>query len=752
MSEQPNPNSGDIDLKTITDGKVPSMRLDDPDHAFATVGILKDAQELRAINETKVKGMLDGNPPYSPTKLRQTAQSYRANVNFREAEAIHSAAVTPYYDLFAEAPYYADVQLDQENPNIGARKSKTVTLEFDRMLRKYDGFDYNIQLAIGDLVDYGKGFVFWENNKDWWFQSVNQDRVMVPDGTPTNVDALEIIVVRQSYRVHELYKMIKNRDAANSAGWNVDQVMLEIETAFPEAEQSTDRISRMRMDQQMLRNQDLYQSVRSSTVEAAHIFVKEFDGSISHLIISETAPRKTPEGGEVPKKFMFKKRGRFENFRQVVGAMFYDIGDGTWHSVKGLLIKMYPFIEIKNRLTCSYIDNAFLGNSILVQPTTAKSSIESALQQIGPLTILKHGFNIQQWGLAGRLEESLAVERTLDNRLSSNIGQYRTTVQREDGNPETATKVRADVAKETTLTKGAVNRMYSQLDFVYEEIYRRVVAENVTDDNGGPGTMALEFRKRCKDKGVLLKELRKVIHVRAFRNIGNGSPFLRQQSIGETQRLIPMMNDQGRQNWLDDAIAVSTNHEMVERYNPKTDPNVEGDDHVNAAHDAAAMKNGVRPRITDKQDHAIFAQVYLEEAATELQLLKAGKDPREVLGFLDMIGPAIAKRLRLISNDHPKAGEVKTMIAQWKQIAKIADQLRGKVANSQQQQADAQQNGQRVLTDEQIKMIQFQNDERRKDLLVQNDINRQNAKTQQDLQLKEEKTNQQLQIKAREAQ
>ena len=82
---------------------------------------------------------------------------------------------------------------------------------------------------------------------------------------------------------------------------------------------------------------------------------------------------------------------------------------------------MYPFIEIKNRLSCAVVDNAFVNLSVLVQPTTDMAYEDSVLQQIGPVTILRHGLNIQQWGLAGRMEEGLAVERSLENRLSANI-------------------------------------------------------------------------------------------------------------------------------------------------------------------------------------------------------------------------------------------------------------------------------------------------------------------------------------------
>lgn len=412
--------------------------------------------------------------------------------------------------------------------------------------------------------------------------------------------------------------------------------------------------------------------------------------------------------------------------------------------MKGLLVKMYPFIEIKNRLRCSTIDNTFLNNSVLVQPTTERAFQDFSLQQAGPLTILRNGLEVRQFGLAGRIEEGLAVERSLDNQLASNIGQYRPQPRRDQGNPETATQIRADVMKETALNNTSVNRMYAQLDFLYSEIYRRCINPDLVAEVSEANESAIAFRRRCRERGVKDTELRKVRFVRAYRNVGNGSPFLRQQAIRETGALVSMFNEEGRQNWLNDAIGVTTNQEMVERYNPPNDQFTQNNDHVTAALQAAAMKDRVMPRVTGDQNHFIFAVVYLEEAANALSSLERGATPAEVIEFLDVIMPHAAQRMQLAAQDPSRKNEVAALQEQFKKISASADKIR-QAAQMQQRQAQAmQERQQRMSEDGQIKQEQMQREEARKDVQTENDMARKTAKTKQDMELKAAKTAQKL--------
>lgn len=717
-----------IGLAKPTNGSVSKPRISSAGRLQQIVWLLIEADKDRAATLATVKGCLDGNAPFDFVKLREAGQANRTNVNFREGEAILSSAETPYYDLFAESSTYFQVEVDELDPDKRSQYSRTITGYFDDMLKDWAGFDYNIQRCIHEMVAFGRGFCLWPDGTNWQFSAVQQSRVLVPDGTPADPDQLEILVVRQSQTVSDLYCKIRNEDIARKIGWNVAEVKKAIAGAVPETRNDT-TTSDYEKIQEEIRNHDLYETIRSDVIRLDHVFVREFSGKVSHLIVEErNAVEQRAVGGIDPKKvgkveFLFKKLNRYNSFREATACFFFDIGDGTWHSVKGLGVKLYPFIEIKNRLKCSIVDNAFINLSILLQATSGRSEQETALMQLGQMTVLPSNMELRQWPTQGRLEEGLFVERSLSGTLESNTGQYRRPMMREQGNPASATQVNYDAIKEASLAKGAVNRFYAQLDCLGEELYRRAINFNLVPENNGrgPNCMALRFQQQCLDAGVPKRCLKKIRFVRASRNSGNGSVFLRQQVVNQTTSLVPMMNEEGKQNWLDDAIAVMAGTENVSRWNPKRalNPSLQNDQ-AYAMLENDVLRDGSPVMITSTQNAMVHATTHMQASTDAINSIQQGGDPMSVLAFLEAIGPHIAQHLQVMAGDQMRGRELKMLSSQLGQLGKITDQLRDQVEEMQKQQQEqmlAQQAAmaeqaaqtQRVLTNEQLKTIETQN-------------------------------------------
>lgn len=718
-----------IELEDIPeDGKPPARRIKGAREAAQIVWRLVDCNRLRALSDALVKGTLDGNPPYAPEELKKHGQSYRANVNFREAEGLRDAAVTPYYDLFAEAPYYAEVRLDADWDWKAVDNSRIVTEEWNQMLRNWDGFDFNIQMTVSDLVTFGRGFCIWEDEENWQFSWIKYSKVLVPDGTTNNVKDVELLIIRQQYTLSQLWEKIKDKKTARQMGWNPAACSKAMTRAVPDL-QSVNIGDDYEYWQERLRNNDLYEATGNKVVRAAHVLVREYSGKISHMIVEEVGSK---ADGETERDFLYEKKDRFKSLREFIGSFFYDLGDGTWHSVKGLLVKMNPFIQLKNRTNCAAIDNFFLTMSVLVKATSGKTAQNPNLMQVGPLSILPPDTEVQQWGLAGRMQEGLMIDNHLERKLSANIGTYRQSVRREQGNPETATKVMADQAKEAMLSKGAVNRFYGQLDHVFVETYNRSL--NTGNGDTEWGKAAAEFRERCEKRGVMLGDLKKVRFVRAYRNIGNGSIFQRQQSMLNMLAVVPMLNEAGRQNWLDDYIASSTNQEMVDRYNPKGNynPTLE-DDRVTATLQVAAAKEGVAPVITDTQNHVIYADIFLAAAADSIQSVGQGADPMQVLSFLETLGPALAQHMSAIAADKSRQQVFDALEPRYKQVAQFTDRLKAQVIQMQQQQAKQAQKQQRFMTDQQMAEAKTASDIQRKDRKAAFDMSIKGRKAEQQI-------------------
>lgn len=734
-------------------------RLSSARKAQEIVWLLLEADKERAYALSMVKGMLDGNTPFNQSKLIAQGQGNRTNVNFREGEAILSSAETPYYDLFAESSTYFQIEVDESDPNKQASYSRILTRRFDDMLKEWSGFDYNMQRCIHEMVGFGRGFCLWPDSTNWQFTAIQQSRVLVPDGTLADPDQLEITVIRQSIPICDLYSKVRNPEAAKKIGWDVKAVMEAIQGAMPETRNDSTTSDYERI-QEEIRNHDLYESIRSDVIRVANIFVREFNGKVSHLIVEErNAVESRAIGGKSPEetasaKFLYKKIGKYNCFRECFASFFFDIGDGTWHSVKGLGVKLFPFIEIKNRLNCSIVDNAFINMSVLLQATSGRSEQDTALMQLGSLTVLPANFEVRQWNTQGKMEEGLFVERSLTSKLENNTGQYRRANVREGGNPDTATKVNYDALKEASLNKGAVNRFYTQLDNLGDEIFRRATNLNlVSEDNGrGPNAMAIKFQQKCLDDGLPKSYFKKIRYVRASRNSGNGSVFLRQQVFTQTSQFVPMMNEEGRQAWLDDAIAVLAGTENVQRWNPKKsmNPSIQNDQ-AHAMIENDVLKDGSPVMITSTQNPMVHATTHLLAATEAINSIPKGGDPVAVLAFLDAVGPHVAQHLQAMAGDVMRGPEVKVVGDQLKQLGKIADKLRQQIMQQQQKQQKEMQKRQEMMAEQQRRTQAVMTDEQLKQIETEHKLALSRKKADATLEMKRERQNQDMMLKRQKA-
>src|SRR5262245_6498819 len=130
--------AGHLPLENISEsGVAPEKRVGSATDAQALVSELVSANRERSRSNAKIKGQIDGNPPYNADRVRQAGQAYRANINFGEAKAALSTALVPYYDLFAGATHYFQVRTDFGSGDDREYFSGIITEEFDRLLKSW---------------------------------------------------------------------------------------------------------------------------------------------------------------------------------------------------------------------------------------------------------------------------------------------------------------------------------------------------------------------------------------------------------------------------------------------------------------------------------------------------------------------------------------------------------------------------------------------------------------------------------------
>jgi hypothetical protein len=698
------PRSHYLNLETINeDGSVPASRLNDPISVHAIVQQLIRANRKRSRTDSQVAGLMDGNPPYLASELKINGTSWRCNTNWRIGEAFKNVALTSYWDVVSEAKEYAQVRTAHGNPEQREKWSGIITEEFDKLNRRNcqtvdQSLNYMLRLSHHDMVLYRCGPVMYDDTLNFRARAIQCNQLLVPDGTPACVNEWTLAVVRVAETADRLYSFIRNPKLAEKIGYDVKAVRKSLLDAVPNAIWNTwPRQHRYDWEwyEQRLRNNDLYEASISHMIPLAHVYWREFpkegqaEGRISHAIVVED---------DHSEAFLFRSVGRFANWHQVIHPFYYDTGDGSHHSVKGLGIKAYGALETYNRMQCHAVDSAIWDSASHWQANDSVSLNNSAVVPMGPFLIHPPGLTLLPFAPSGKLDGLVAIKEDVKNTLTANLSQYRQDVrQRRAANSEqpTARQISYEATNEQTITRSGITWYLEQLDDFYGERYRRAANPNLVDENPG-GREALAFQKACLDRKVPREAIAKIESVKATRTVGYGSADSRLQTFLRMIQMLPMYNEQGRQRIIRDLTVAEVGRTNADRYITPEDETPEmSSQHSQAQDKVAVMKLGIMPLVTPDQNPVVFAGTYLQAAAQAAGSLQQGADLMEVFGFISVAGPAIRAQLDRIANDPSRKTVYEALNEQWEALAKLHEKL------EQQVQKQSAQNGERRMKQQQ---------------------------------------------------
>lgn len=654
--------------------------------------------DLRAMKRARVAGLVQGNPPYRYEALKSAGRSDATNINWRVAEAHLDPATGAFYDVFSEAPTFATVQLRGRNPESAQDWSDIATEEFHWLLSQDKSWDYTMQNSIQDMVLYGCGPLMFEDGMDWRNRYVQCKNLQVPDGASSDVNKWDSAAILIDYLPHQLYEFIRNPKEAGEVGWNVPATRKAIINAHSDVMSQNEQLN-WEWHQQQLKENSFSYSGRSKVIQACHFYAREFpkegqpEGRISHAIIILNPTQ--DDNGE---KFLFESIGRFENWQQCIHPMYYAHGAGGKHySVTGMGVKMFGAMEFQNRLLCNVADKVF-APKVMFKPTTANQRQKAVLTKMGDYTIMPEGWDLQQVALGSMIEDGIVLNREITNLVGANLSSYRQNLQQKEGNPITASEVQFRASEQARLGKTQLNRFYEQLDWLYEEKYRRACNPNVSRSDYA-GRLAAQFQDRCRKRGIPTDQLLRYNTVKATRIVGQGSSYMRQQTNDFLLAISGTFPENGRENLVRDTIAGRAGQAMVERYYPRANVSRLADDQLaGATSQIADMKIGVPAVVTATQNPLIYARTFLAAGAQSLASLQQGANPAEVLGFLNLAGPAIMAHLERLSGDPTRKEAAAALGEQFKQLAQATDQLQRKLQRdmeAQQQQQMRQMQAQR---------------------------------------------------------
>jgi hypothetical protein len=670
------------------------------------------------MDRQKIQSMLDGEPPYSPQQLKSLGQGYRANLNFGESAAALETSLSAYSDLVNSVDRLASVKTSEGDPAQRVEWESIIAEEFHRTITDWDEFFYKQQMLSHQFVSQGVGVAYFEDNRNWKWSVCGLKDFKVPRGTPACDTKVEIATIERHYLVGELYQFIENPKIATELGWNVEETRKAILLSTDNGTSSNSR-DWERLQEELKNNDLMYSHARSKVVRCVHYFIKEFDGTISHYI--GTRAGDTDD-------FLFKKPSRFQHANEAFVLFSYGVGtNGLLHSVRGLGYKLFPFIQLSNRMRNAIVDGAMLSSALMIQPATGEDVSNLSLMYNGPLSILPPGINVVDKTMPNLAGNVLPIVRDLEVVRQNNTGTYHQRQLMPDGDARTATEVQAQLAQQSILSAQAMNLYYIPFQKLLAEQFRRLVTVKYRADEPG-GEEAIEFRKRIEARGVPWKAVEKVYRVQAVRAIGAGSPGARMLAFNEFMAIMPRFDEVGQRNLIRDRVAARVGYDQVDRYLPKGEVERIPIDAKIAELENDAMQGGRGVSVNPGENHAVHAQVHLEDANRFLQALQQNQvDPKVAMSYLQVQYPHSTAHVEQLASDPSRREEVGVAKQILNQMREAVENIGKQLAAQAQREAQArasEQGGQvdpktqlaiqKAQIDSQIKLQQSQLDQKLK--------------------------------------
>ena len=545
------------------------------------------------------------------------------------------------------------------------------------------------------MVAYGAGPMVWENSYDWVSKAKRYNEVIVSNNEKAQLEDWTKMLVVETFTVSELYAFIRNENAAAARGWDVESVKQSLVNSKYNGDLGTTSENWAEM-QDMLRNNDLSYSRPDNAIRVGRLYYREFPKNGETGEISEVWIDLDFEGPG----FLYKKTRKYKNWNQVVCPFMLNRGDGKYHSIKGLGVRMYALLIMRERLENQKVDAANTMSSLHVRATGNAKISSTSLVQMGPYTAWKDGFEPMNFNTSGAIEAADVVTRGLDALAQSNLSQFRPQVAQPKGNPRTAFEVAANVTQQAVVSKSSITKYYEQLDAFYRERFRRALLNNPLGSVAAK--LAKHFQANLAAAGIPIKELFEACFVEATRTIGQGSSLLRGQAITEILGTVgSSVSEEGRVRIIDDFIASKAGHKHIAVYNPKEqNSDTEKQNTWDARVENNSLRNGMPIEATETQNHQIHSSVHIEAAAEAVQSVPQGADLQEVFVFVSsIIEHVAANHLLPLLQDPLRQHLGKAIEEQLKGLQQQAADLEKSIQaqnEAEQEQVAAQQQAQAI--------------------------------------------------------
>lgn len=713
----------------------------------AVVEDLDSLFDSRATRLMKIRDMYDRKPPYDPQKLAEAGQSYRANVNTGEMEAlIDDETAEATLAIMSSQPV---ALFKAPGTNISTRKKiATAYHDFLHEADSFSLFHFTDKIHF-ETNAYGFGVATFSSTKDWRPRWQPHFEVRFDENATSDVTETEVFAVHVRESLLSLFEAL-DFDPEQVAdewykGWNVCELRCFLAdqaiglgggdghnhytNVYLEAAQA------LRDGTGWAAGKNRFRKVKLTHVYAVH----PKTGKVCHYIISTEPPtskeEKDPYGitpdsqpeAQRDSQVLYYKEDEADDLTQSVWLMSYNFGPSTLASVRGLAHRSYLHTDLSNRFFSATVDGGFLAASLVLQSPETDTQNRIPILRAGPITALPAGWTASTGSFNPNFQHLLELREASSSVMHNNLGTFkrRPESMRAQQRERSATEVQQEANNETEAKMNRATYRLQQWNILHREILRRV-----RDQKAYLGGMEVDkFQDLAVDKGLdvddIVEEMggampphRKDVisfyvriireglplsvlfdlpwKVSASRSFGAGGRAGRLESLRDLMGIGAGLPRE-KADMLRHAYVVERtgNSELADEMFPLVTTPSDSREFLLVTMENNDMKEGRNIPVPVDVDHVTHFRAHVELFYSDVQAWQ--EDPnegntRELFALVQAMIPHIALHLEYISRDPVTAGVTEQLVEELKKAQQVGQQIAqvaGQAVQRNQENRDA---------------------------------------------------------------
>lgn len=445
----------------------------DSDEAYRIFQRLEEENRNRNMKAANIMQKFNDEPPYDPVKLKRANQDWRHNVSTGFLGSQVSRMIPSFKDIIDQARYLSSSRFEDNYPD-GNQKTEVFQKNITKLIRGWDDFDtFNYRLVLENIL-FGYSGSMWSDEYDWRPQFCRQDEALFPEGCLQSVSQVPLWVKLQKFQQHELADYLIEPETSMMMGWNIDNVVEAINSAQTEMRKST-LFSKVRKYEDTIRESTIGRSytVGIKVIEAAHLFIREASGKISHYIVN------TRNGKE-----LMTRLDRFEGMEQTLSLFSIEVGnDGRLHGSKGAGRRLYNTHVALDLATNNFSDNCYLA-SLLLLKATHKAKPLVALEVAHPIAFVPQEYEVVPQSIPINIEAFQALYAHKQSLADMQVGIFMPGSAVQQTTEETASKTNYIASIEMQIRGGILRRFFIQYSMMINQIQQRICSpDNIATAN-----------------------------------------------------------------------------------------------------------------------------------------------------------------------------------------------------------------------------------------------------------------------------